>query len=274
MKLSKIILIGLLFIGLSCHAQKFYIRGGLGVAVSTSASYTPDYNFVNNSYTVSLKKQGLGTGLPVVLAAGYKLNEHFGFELGVDYFYGFPLKQHMDQAYTYYSTNDSKWRGQMLSIVPAFVLSLPLKKVNPYARLGLKLGVMNSVVYEDHQAFSTSVKATAFTDIQSKSKEFGGIAIGAQGAVGTDLVLSSLISLFVEIQVDGISYSPTHGKNTEYIQDGVDVMSSRPVKQKEWEYKKEIAYPNTIPDDQPNQLMKKNYYFGNVGMLVGVKIKL
>ena len=206
-----------------------------------------------------------------MLAAGYHFNEHFGIELGVDYFYGFTIKQTMDNTS---STYENKSHGQMLSIVPAFVMSLPFDKLTPYARIGLKLGVLNSVNNQSHSVDNYPSKSTASTDIASKARNYGGIAIGVQTAVGTDFKLSNLLSLFGEIQVDGISYSPVHGKYTEYSMNGIDQMGSRTTKQNKWDFKKDITYPNTIPNDQPDQVSKANYHFGNVGLVIGVKINL
>lgn len=268
MKTSKIFLLCLFFIGMSVQAQKIYIRAGLGVAVSTAANVVYDYTYTSGTPDqITTKKGGIGTGLPFVLAAGYKINENFGFELGIDYFYGFPYKSKFD-----YQTNSSeyKWRGQMLSLVPAFVMTFPLDKIHPYARLGLKLGVMNSVVTEVHKINSGEVKF-AGKNIESKSKDYGGIAIGVQAALGTDYALNDKISIFGEIQVDGISYSPKHGKYTEYIENGVDIMGNRTVKENKWDYLKEIDTNKHIPDDQPDEVTRVNYIFGNVGLVVGVK---
>ena len=88
MKTSGIIIAFLLLIGMSVQAQKFYIRGGLGIAVSTAA--TENYNMdtpANSASILTSNKKGIGTGLPFVLAGGYKINDHFGFELGIDYFF-------------------------------------------------------------------------------------------------------------------------------------------------------------------------------------------
>jgi hypothetical protein len=271
MKKLTIFLAGLVLIGISVQAQKIYVRAGLGVAVSTAAGYIADYTSTANSILVTVKKQGLGTGLPFVLAAGYNLNEHFAFELGIDYFYGFSLKQKFG---TVYYSSDSKWRGQMLSLVPAFVMSLPLDKFKPYARLGLKIGVLNSVVYQDHRVNDYPVKTTNALDVQSKRKDYGGIALGVQAAVGTDFILSDKLSLFGEIQVDGISWSPTHGKYLEYSENGVDQMGSRTVNENEWNYLKEVDQSKQIPDSDPDEVPKTNHRFGNVGLVIGVKVNL
>jgi hypothetical protein len=270
MKKFRFLLAGLLLIGMNVQAQKIYIRGGLGVAVSTAAEFTINIHS-SNAPSVTSEKQGLGTGLPFVLAAGYNLSKNFSIELGVDYFYGFTNKQEFSVIN---STYETKWHGQMLSLVPALVISLPFDKFKPYARMGIKVGVLNSVVYQHHDVYDSLFKATTAFSIESKIKNWGGIAIGVQAAVGTDFVLSDLISLFGEIQVDGISYAPKHGKYTEYSENGVDKMGSRTVKENQWNFIKEFDNSKTIPDDQPNERNKVNEQFGNVGIVLGIKVNL
>jgi hypothetical protein len=161
----------------------------------------------------------------------------------------------------------------MLSIVPALVMSIPLDKFQPYARLGLKLGVMNSVITELHQELNGGIKVTT-SDHQIKSKDYGGMAIGAQAGIGTAFKLSDLLSLFAEIQLDGISYSPKHGKYTEYTNNGEDQMGTLYTRDKEWDYVDEATLSNSTPENEPGKEVKINYMFGNVGLLLGVKINL
>jgi hypothetical protein len=268
MKTSRILLPGLLLIGMSLQAQKIYIRAGLGAAVSTAAEIIGKYTKTSDStHQTSYEKSGIGSGLPFVIAAGYKLNDNFGFELGVDYFYGFSAKPNSFNGM--YSTEE-KFHGQMLSLVPAVFVAIPIDKIHAYARLGLKLGVYNTVVGKVHQTSDYTQPA----DIESTWKDYGGMAIGVQSALGADYALNDNISLFGEIQLDGISYSPKHGKYTEYKENGVDKMGSRSVKENNWDYVDTWPYPNSLPDDQPNEFSKINYLFGNVGLVVGVKYTL
>jgi len=278
MKPFRILIIGLLFTGMSIQAQKIYFRGGFGAAVSTAADISYHLTGISDStswtaQTLATKKAGVGTGLPFVIAAGYKLSDNFSAELGIDYFYGFNVAV---KDIFYYSPIESKGRGQMLSLVPAFVLTFPIEKFHPYARLGLKIGVLNSVVYNIHETYTyiTQNENTITVDLESKSKDYGGIAIGVQAALGTDYALNEKISLFGEIQVDGISYSPKHGKYLEYSENGADQMGNMTEKQKKWNYLKDIDYNKSIPDDQPWEKPRLNYRFGNVGLIVGVKFNL
>jgi len=270
MKISGIILAFLILAGMAVRAQQIYIRAGLGIAASTAAFNTTDYNITTSSAVYTTKKQGLGTGMPFVVAAGYNFSKHFALELGVDYIYGFSLKQTGNGGS--YST-DSKWHGQMLSIVPAFVMSLPLDKFKPYARLGLKLGVLSNVIYQRHEINTGSFKLTG-DDGMIKSKDYGGVAIGAQAALGTDFVLGKVISLFGEIQLDGISYSPKHYKYTEYTKNGVDQLATMTVSQKQFDYVKETDLMVSSPDDQPAKLNRTTHQFGNIGLVLGVKVTL
>jgi hypothetical protein len=274
MKKFAILFFVFLLAGMIAQSQRIYIRGGLGAAVSTSASYVNEYSYgdpYGSISTVTSKKRGIGTGLPFMMAAGYNLTDNFSLELGIDYFYGFSIKN--SAVYLPY-VSEVKYYGQMLSIVPAFVMSLPLGKFKPYARLGLKLGILNRVISEGHRVTGSPEKSAYMFEVNDKAREYGGIAIGVQAAMGTEFLLSKLISLFCEIQVDGISYAPKHGKYVEYLENGVDVLDERTVKKNKWNYLKEVDHTKTIPDDQPNEYNKVNEHFSNVGLVIGVKITL
>lgn len=270
MSTKRVLVVAMLFIGLSAQSQKFYIRTGFGLSVSTSGQYIQNGN--SSSATgidvYTSKKQGYGTGLPFAIAAGYSLTHNFSVELGVDYFYGLPISQTFNSETSDY---DAKLRGQMLSLVPAIAMSLPLGKFIPYARLGVKVGVLNSVSSRIHIVSSIGVDPS---DVQSEKKDYGGIALGVQAAAGTEIILNGLISLFGEIQVDGISFAPKHGKYTKYAINGIDQMGSRSIKENRWNFVSKVQYPNTIPGDQPNEYGKVNYQFGNVGLVVGVRFKI
>jgi len=43
MKISGILVVGMLIAGMNTQAQKIYIRGGLGISVTTAANYTYEH---------------------------------------------------------------------------------------------------------------------------------------------------------------------------------------------------------------------------------------
>jgi len=273
MKTVKVLLAVLMFICINGYSQKIYIRGGGGAALSTSADDIENLISYNTGYyNMSTKLKGVGTGFPFVVAAGYNLSNYFSVELGINYFYGLQLQRTLSNIFMggdTYSDYETKWHGQMFCITPAFVMSVPLNKFRPYSRLGMLFGVMNNIIRNNHNQNHYEA-----IEIQSRIKEYGGIAIGAQAAVGTNFAINDLISLFAEIQLNGISYSPSHGKYTQYMVNGVEKLDTRTVKENSWDYKKELTFPNDIPDDQPDEQLSTNYHFNNVGLLIGIKLNL
>jgi hypothetical protein len=262
-----IIIICLLLTGITVQAQKLYIRAGVGIAASTSG-YFVTKSTSSNGY--ELKKAGIGTGLPVVVAAGYKLGENVSVELGINYFQGFNVKSLGTQYYNGVAIQDAttKVHGTMLSIVPAVVLTIPLEKLQPYARFGIKVGVMNSLITKidgTTNEYGTELKATS--SVKIKEKDHGGIAFGAQAAVGTAFKLSEMLALFAELQMDGISYAPTKGKITELSVNGEDQLGQMASEDKSWDYSRSRT-------DGDNKQDKFNIPFNNFGLVFGVKIKL
>jgi hypothetical protein len=172
---------------------------------------------------------------------------------------------------TTYSKYEGKWSAQMLSLVPALIITLPLEKFQPYARLGLKIGILNRLIAEEYQEISGEYKMFANTH-DYKLRDYGGVPIGVQAAVGTDIKLGEKLSFFGEIQVDGISYAPTHGKYIKYETNGVDQLGNMTTKEKEFDYVTEINNNDETPDDQPDKQLKTNYPLNNVGLVIGIKI--
>lgn len=269
MKKLLLFFAALTFITVSASAQGIYLRAGLGAAIGTANTLNYSYDEVGSNDLVTVTTNGYGTGLPFVLAAGFNFNDHFGVELGIDYFMGFASKYYEKDSYSNY---DYKTKGSMLSLVPALVGRFEVGNLSPYARLGLMIGVMNSVITTADGSSTYPEKSSYTTDW--KMKKYGGVAIGVQAAVGTEFKLGEMFSLFGEFQLYGISYAPKKGKFKEYNQNGVDQLPNMTTKDKEWVYLKEVDYNKSIPDTEPDESAKRSYHFNNVGLVVGVKINL
>jgi len=156
----------------------------------------------------------------------------------------------------------------MLYITPAVIITPGLGKVNPYMRLGLNLGVLSNIISSttyttDFEGFVTNYEVT--------EKYTGGIAIGFNAAGGVDWQISDLITLFGEVDFNGISWAPTKSEITQYEVDGADQLSTLTENQKVTEYSKEVDLNQNIPDTDPNQALLYNYPFSNAGKRVGIK---
>ena len=273
---TKILFILMLSVMSFCaQAQSAYVRVGLGAAICTSPQYVHQNTYITiggNQNTTETIKAGQGDGLPIFAAAGYYFGKNFGVELGVDYFQGFNHKT-VDNYNG--SITTQKLHATMLSIVPALVMRLNLDKVTPYARLGIMIGVLSNGIYVQTMSGSPISEKGFFNDgagADLTEKDYGGIAIGAQAALGTEFKLSKHFSLFGEINLDAINWSPKKGKLTKYSIDGVDKLGTLTTKDKSWVYETKVDYTQTIPDSEPDKWLKENYSFANVGLIVGVKI--
>lgn len=270
MKKVCILFIVLLGISLTAGAQAFF-RLGVGGAVSTASSMVYSYDYTGSNELTYSKKNGYGSGLPMAIAGGYYFNENFGFELGADYFYGLTSKYYVKSNY---SDMKFKTHGTMLSIVPALVGKFDLDKLSPYARLGLMIGVMNSIIMTGEGTSMPEIMKSSSGEIKYKQKLSGGIALGVQAAVGSEFHLGELFSLFGEFQLYGISYAPKKGAFKTYTVNGENHLDKMTTKDKEWKYLKELDENKEIPDSDPNEYCRINYHFNNIGIVIGAKINL
>jgi hypothetical protein len=130
---------------------------------------------------------------------------------------------------------------------------------------------MSSAVATDDWDITYEEAPGLTSSYETRSKDYGGIAVGAQAAVGTNFKISKLLSLFGEINIDGLSWAPTKGKYTKYTVNGVDQLPDMGANEKTWVYV--ISRDNTaIPTGDPDKRVKTNYSFTNAGLLVGVRL--
>lgn len=277
--MKKIILLTLaigLMAGMA-NAQKAYLRLGLGGGVGL-VQY--DQNWYNETETTSadnieMRSASVGGGFNANLAFGYMISQYVGLELGVNQFMGLPKKT--TYTYTGNTVNDEstvKLAGTMLQIVPALVITPGLEKVNPYARVGMVIGVLPSLTssYTENMTSNGGVKATS--TFEGKSKDYGGMAMGFTAAAGAAFKLGDKFSFFGELVFNGVTYSPAKGKIKSYSVDGVDKLSDLPTKMKEWTYERKINLDEEIPDGSPDKRQKVTANFSNVELNVGIKFNL
>jgi hypothetical protein len=274
------------------NAQKAYIRLGVGGGIGLK-QYGPvithdpagGYNIdlwadetrTSSSDNLECKSLGLGGGLNANLAFGYMLSDYIGIELGVNQFIGLSKKINYSSSNSYGDyTMEAKVSGMMLQVVPAIVITPGLEKINPYARLGMIIGVLPSIIEKTNSTdtyIGEQLKATTTTTID-KIKLSGGIAAGFTAAGGVAFNLGEKLDFFTELVFNGITYAPSKGKYKEWTVDGVDVLASATTKQKEWTYEKKYNESEVIPNGNPDKQPKMSINFSNVELNIGIKLKL
>ncbi|MDD4603379.1 MAG: outer membrane beta-barrel protein [Bacteroidales bacterium] len=266
MKKQILLLTAFFLIGTAFAQEKLYLSLGVGGGFGTAASYDFSTNG-DKAHPVAL-----GKGFDVMLRGGYFVNDFMAVELGVGYRKGFNTKINLDvfsnNGLTLDGNGTLKISGNMLEIVPALVISpnLGSKTIRPYTRLGVIIGVMNSINTKDDETILGHT-------INFNLKYSGGVVVGGSAALGADFNLGKMFSLYAEIIYDALSYAPTKGKFTKFEADGVDMLPNMKTCDKEVKFVKDLT-GYTPQDGEPSQELKNSYPFNSLGLNIGVKIKL
>ena len=168
----------------------------------------------------------------------------------------------------------------MLQLVPAILITPGLEKMNPYARLGMIVGILPSITekYDETSTGSSGgVKATSTDVTATKAKISGGVALGFTAAAGVDYSLSSKLVVYAEMIFNGITYAPTKGKYKTYTVNGQDALalpSSVTGIRSEWTFEKEYDANAPIPAGSAGKQPKVSANFSNVELNIGIKLKL
>ncbi|HPS61884.1 MAG TPA: outer membrane beta-barrel protein [Bacteroidales bacterium] len=291
MKKVYVMALALCLTAMAVYSQGVYVRVGLGGGVGLkqygSVSLNPmddtwqgmwaNITSTNNATTAEFKSLGLGGGFNVNLAAGYMLSQYVGLELGVNEFIGMAKKVNLSAtvssgSYVVSQTIDLKRSGMMLQLVPAIVITPGLESINPYARVGMIVGILPSITSKGEGTATNTGGYKATSSFTYKSVANGGLALGFTAAGGVSFNLSDQIGLYGELVYNGITYSPKKGKFKEYKEDGIDNLPTMTTKDKEWTFEKELNDVD-IPDGTPNKVAKTTVNFSNVELNVGIRIK-
>jgi len=143
MKKLILLFLALVLFGTAFAQEKLYLSLGFGAGFGTASTYDLYHS------SVKVYPVALGKGLCGNLRAGMFLNDFIAVELGFGYRMGLRTKKDITiHGEVVDGTGNLKYSGNMLQIVPAVVISPDMgsEKIRPYARLGVIIGVMNTIV--------------------------------------------------------------------------------------------------------------------------------
>ena len=255
-------------------AQGAYFTLGAGYNLPTSTQTLDALSFsdeimTENTTTYKQNYVSLGKGLSVGGAFGYKFNENIGAELGISYLMGSTWESKM--AYSDFATSmtsTDEISSKMTRINPQFVISMEANKLTPYAKVGLLLGMGSMSLNSKVEYLDGVVEQTTIFN--------GGVATGFTTTIGASYAINDKISLFGDLNMVNMSYSPTKGIMTKYAENGVDLLSLMdPID-------KEIQFVDTYVEDdniqpsitEPSKALKIKFPFSSVGVHIGVKYTL
>lgn len=262
-------------------SQGAYLKLGAGYQASSNPSM--GMSMVSNTVssvttsTYTTKNIGLGKGINFGAGMGYFFTQNLGAELGVNYLLGtkstYTNEQTNLNANNDYrkSTNDIYTR--MLFINPSFVLKIPMEKWNPYARVGVIMGVGQILIETNTQSTNGNSSSNSYT----QEKTSGGMALGANGAFGVEYPLSSKINVFGEVSINSINYRPKKSEITESTLNGNDILNTLSTREKITEYENkftEVDSGNPANPNNPNKFGRISMPLSNIGFQVGLSIRM
>ncbi len=251
----------------SLFAQKYYVtvNAQYGLNMGSFWDYENHSNtIVNTTDTWEKFNSSLGKGLSTGAAFGYMFTENIGAELGISYLLG-DKSEYNSNDQNQNITKNTIYSSKMLQINPSFIITAGLKKINPYAKLGLVVG-SGSVLQE----YNENNKGTITLQ---KTKNNGGLALGLNAGIGVLYSLNTKMSLFGQLNMMDMAYGPTKGEITEYTINGADQLANTLVSDKKFEYVDSYTIDASNPpsNSEPSKQIKTNYPFNNWGFNLGVK---
>lgn len=268
--IALMVLVASLFSG-RIYSQGSYAKINAGYGLQMSSQNIDYFSFTNFSIdtassTQEQVKTSLGKGLVFEGAVGYLFNKNIGVELDVSYLLG--TKTQTNQT-LYGSRRNNSLSANMLRINPSFVVSCGFEKINPYAKLGLIIG-FGKIFYEDDY---TSASGSVVSEIMELS---GGIALGLNAGAGIMYHLNEKLSLFGEINMVNLSYSPSRGELTKSTINGTDRLPDLTIAEKEVDFVDSYTTDTNTPytHTEPREELKESFPFGSAGLNVGIKINL
>jgi opacity protein-like surface antigen len=252
-------------------AQGAYINISAGYGLGMSSQNIDYFHFTNYSIdtatsTYEQVKTSLGKGFVVEGAVGYMFNNNMGAEIGVSYLLGAKTKT---EQTLYGSVHNNSLSANMVRINPSLVITCGYEKINPYAKLGLIIG-FGKILYEDDYV------SAGGSAVSEKMELYGGMALGLKAGAGVIYNLNERLSLFGELNMVNLSYSPAKGELTESNINGTDRLSEMTVSEKHVDFVESYTTDTYVeyPYTEPRKELKETFPFGSAGISAGIKIIL
>jgi hypothetical protein len=247
-------------------SQGLYVTINTGYATGINSSSITNYTETSSSRSYDYVSLSFGKGVNLGGTVGYLFSRNLGVELGISYLMG--GKTTGTDTYTDRIDLDT-YSAKMFRINPSFVISAGLDKVNPYAKMGFVVGT-GSFTHNNTETFFNGV--VYLTDY----KWNGNLALGFTSALGATFKLNNNISLFGELNLIGLNYSPKKMVVTKATDNGIDVLGDISTYNKETNFVSGYSVNKNNPIDytKPNTSVIVSYPFSSFGINFGIRISL
>ena len=227
--------------GILSFSQNSYFNVKLGYDFA-SGKQNLGQNVTSNTTNVTFDavSYSLGKGHNIEGTFGYMFQKYVGAELGISYLKGTATTL-TDSDAEFLEVTTESFSSIMIKFIPSIVITPGLEKINPYAKVGAIIGA------NGNQKYIFETKSTiSNTEVVKESKEWieeDGLAIGFKGSLGMQYFVGKNTCVIGEVNITNLSYSPKKQTITKFVKNGVDVLPTLTV------YEKQIEYLDSITQD-------------------------
>lgn len=250
------------------------LLGSTAMAQGPYVSFNVGYGLATPSEVLGIESEParqsniygtLGGGLNLGLTPGYMFSEHFGVELGLNYFMGSEVEvaKSTNSAGKVYSRKAS---SNQFRVLPSLVVSTGGEKMSLYAKAGLVVPVAGSTITKvDDSGVTAPVAITREVKIK------GQYTVGFSGAIGGTYNLSDKLSLFAELTGVNLRIKAKSSEVTKATNAGQDVLGVMTTSQKQTEFEDELNTGVTPDPNSPSKALASKNNFGAVSINIGIK---
>ena len=237
-----------------------------------------------------------GAGVPVGVNVGYMFSDHFGVDLGVDYFLGSDVtatKANYTVPYTVIGVPvgtqttaiNAATKSTQIRVTPSLVVMASKQGIAPYARFGVVLPVSGETVLtytNSTQYTGTGVPSNSEEKYTSKIK--GAMSVGFNSAIGLNIGIGEKLTVFGEVALTTLSikavssnydtYSRVQGSTTTGLADLKSYAKNTNYVDNVTEKSNNSAYNSTSTDqEKPKDVLATTGNYNSLGLNVGVRFK-
>jgi hypothetical protein len=261
--------------------EKLYViaGGGFGFGAAGASAQAGDYttaysNSGSNAIVTNVVRSKLfnfGKGLNFDIGGGVFVSKNISAELNLAYLSGAANASTYVNSYSNGTSENGKssLKASMVRIVPGLRLQFGEKKLHPYMRAGLIIGVAGKIE-EDMIANLPSLTYTS-TKIYSK-----GISWGFLCGVGARYSINKRLDVFGELTQILQTWAPSRSDITKETQNGKNTQGNLTTSQKETLYSSNYsttAVNHQLPPDKPITAMSVYFPLSSIGFTLGIHLK-
>ncbi|HEX7015071.1 MAG TPA: hypothetical protein VF191_06125 [Cyclobacteriaceae bacterium] len=217
-----------------------------------------------------------GAGLLADCSFGYMFADQLGVEAMFSYVMGREygvintgLDSRLGQVlYDSRATVLTKSKGFFFA--PMLKLAAGSGRLQPYLMAGPILGK----VYFDRSQDIITFEQGITTSEGISARYRGGLARGARGIAGVELVLKSSMRFFAEAVITGMNYYPRKGEVTRYEINGTNSLSILTTRQRQANFVDKVTTDSDEPmstDENPGQLTRFSVPLSSIAANAGIK---